>query len=640
MRPFRILLILLLLTPLPAVSGEVPFAFTAPGGELAITPNHDLLASLEVTLADGGRGNLRFPLGVQRALLVELGDGAPTALRDGSLPLQGLNFIRADGSRSPDLALSAAPGGGMAVELVDADGRVWLRVGDAMRSPEPADGLRLISADLRVGPALAAWTGTDSVGLLLGGATLQVPLGVVLGAAAAAPKSCIAPNWPDAANGWHVDVQLTGINSVDVPRCRMSGEVDTECRAGVAYTCDGPGGDDGEVVILPSAMLRNSDALDTADVPWFAKFAPPSASVYPPGVDQHPFLVWNLYRMDADGALVQVARSGLKHAFATQNTGCADTSCASRHNILGRGCGDIYDAASNDRHDPRFTVSAMSALAPRSEVIPAKGQWGRCGSVFDDDCDGNFDPPPADDCDYKYRMVAREDEIDPAQNPGARWFVDAWYVVRDDRDIFNTMGFREIHPHWLGGFPARWDAGSLGAFRQGSVADVWLEQAAPAEWTHRTMLDEPDGHVLIAARVRRDGGAYRYDYAVANFDFARATTEGAEPNLRVTSNRGLDAFSVEHAHGAAASASAYRDGDATVANDWSATTDLAKTTWQAPNAAAHLPWGQLTSFTLHSPHPPGEGVATLVPVGAGEAGSLQAATLVPDASKIFSDRFE
>ena len=377
----RLSIVLLLLLPVPVLAAEVPFAFTAGGGELTITPNHDLLASLGITLEGGERGRVRFALGEGEAVLVELGDGAPTALRGGSLPVRGLRFVRKDGARSPVLSLRATPGGGVGVEFVDAGAAVWARVGDAMRSPDPEDGLRLISADLRVGPALATWTGTDSAGLLLGGATLQVPLTMALGAPAASAKSCSAPNWAEPGNGWHVDVQLTGINSVGVPRCRMSGEIDTDCRSGLAYTCDGPGADNGEVVFLPSAMLRNSDALDAAEVPWFAKFAPPSTSVFPSGIDQHPFLVWNLYRMDPDGALTQIGRSSLKHAFATQNTGCVDSTCNTRHNILGRGCSDGNGCNRPPASRGRRKCRARSARRPSPGCGPdsaAPGAWAGC----------------------------------------------------------------------------------------------------------------------------------------------------------------------------------------------------------------------------------------------------------------------
>lgn len=630
------------------VAAGLPVAYAGQGGELTIAPKNDLLRSLGLAVTVGQSGALRLPLVVERALLVELGDGAPTAARDGALRVQGLVLTRRDGASSGPLWLVPRSGPGLRFDLVDAAGDVWLRIQDGMRSPEPTDGLRLITADVRIGPGLAEWSGTDSAGLLLGDATMDIPLAVRLGTAAV-PKSCASPNWPDAQ--WTVDVQLTGIGRIDVLRCRIAGEIGTGCAGGAAYACDGPGGVEGEVVMVPSAFLRNSDAPDAADVPWFAKFTTPDTGLFPSGVDQHPFLVWNLYRLDPDGALVQIARSGLKHAFATQNTGCVDTGCRTRNDILGRGCNDIYDAASNDRHSPSYAVSSLNALAPRSEVVPATGQWGRCGSVFDDvdtdtqdglaGCDGVFDAPPSDDCDYKYRMVARESEIDPGQQPGARWFLDAWYVVRDDIDIFNTMGFRELQPQWLEGLtPPRWDSGPLGAFRQGTLVDLWLEQAALSDWTQRRLVQTSEGRVLVAVRVRRDGGAYRYDYVVANFDLSRAETDGAEPNLRVLSNLGLGALSVKHAYGATAIALDYRDGDAITDNDWLAQSDTLATTWTAPASTAHLAWGQLTSFTLQSPYPPGEGRVQLAMAAPGQPDQVIAESLVPDASKVFSDRFE
>src|SRR5690606_25353529 len=253
-------------------------------------------------------------------------------------------------------------------------------------------------------------------------------------------------------------------------------------------------------VITPSARLRNSQHANTSDVPWYRMFSE-ATSLYPdagPKIDQHPYLVWNLYRFDPDGHITQIARSGLKHAFATGNEMCSGYTPYGH--ILGPACSDLYNLTSNDCD--RF-------LGPRSEIIPATGQWGRCGSIQDPDCDGETVPSipnyfscaaayssPASDK-YSYRLLARETDIDPDLHPEARWFMDAWYVVRDDENIENSMGFREITLGWQPSF-SRWTVTATGAYEQGTVIDRWLAGAELGETTFRTQLDTPEGEVGIA----------------------------------------------------------------------------------------------------------------------------------------------
>ena len=71
------------------------------------------------------------------------------------------------------------------------------------------------------------------------------------------------------------------------------------------------------VVIAPSATLRN---VGTADVPWYPKFHTGVGETYPQPYDrdQHPFLVWALYRQTGE-VFEQLAVSEAKHAFFTVN---------------------------------------------------------------------------------------------------------------------------------------------------------------------------------------------------------------------------------------------------------------------------------------------------------------------------------
>ena len=568
---------------------------------------------------DAPAANWELPVLPQGKSAVTLGDGAPTAWQ-GRLDVPGLGFTRVDGARTPPLSLVP---GGMALEadLVDETGAVWARLRDPMRSPDERDGWRLITANLLAGPALAGWLGAPVEGALLAGARMQIPLRT-----AASPKTCSVPVWPGSA-GTTTDVLLTSIAGTQSPRCKRSDS---------ATVCDGPGGDPGQVIIAANATLANRDAADAADVPWYQQF---SGSLPPYGNDQHPFLVWNLYRVDADGLITQIGRSALKHAFATANTGCTDATCVGNSQILGRGCADVYPVSSNDCN--RF-------LAPRDEVWPSRGIWGRCGSLFDADCDGIADArtsgafcsgvigSPANDG-YGLRLMMDEREIDPAGHPGARWFFDSWYVIRDDEEPFNTMGWREIFPSYVPG--VRWQF-TENPYQVGSIAEWWSTQGGVGDDRAWTLVDTGEGLAGIAARVTEpSAGTYRYDYVIMNFSLTRPITQGAEPNLRLLRNLGIDAISLSRAAQTKAGDFEFVDGDADAGNDWAAGATVGSWTWAAPSGG-EFPWGSMIRIALTSTHAPHEGVISLHMAEPGTPALYQAVVPVPDAVTMLRSGFE
>lgn len=148
----------------------------------------------------------------------------------------------------------------------------------------------------------------------------------------------------------------------------------------------------------------------------------------------------------------------------------------------------------------------------------------------------------------------------------------------------------------------------------------------------------PQGEIALGARVERIGPSlWRYRYVLANLDFARVTTSGALPNLRLDSEHGVGAFALPLLN-ASASDLGFRDGDALAGNDWNSQLTVNELRFIAPQADAELRWGNLLSFGFDSASPPGYALAS---VELGIAGQITQAmpTLVPG-GELFFDGFE
>ena len=98
-----------------------------------------------------------------------------------------------------------------------------------------------------------------------------------------------------------------------------------------------------------------------------------------------------------------------------------------------------------------------------------------------------------------------------------------------------------------------------------------------------TELDVPLGHAKLAVKVTDNGdGTWRYDYAVMNFDFARAVVTGSGgngPDPRVVSNKGFDSLSIPA--GGTIGATTFSNGTLDSATAWAADTSGGQVTYSA-----------------------------------------------------------
>jgi len=432
-------------------------------------------------------------------------------------------------------------------------------------------------------------------------------------AASLAPLACTTPVW-NGAMGAVTDVAMTSLGS-------------SATMWGCSGSCTGSSSS-ARVYFAPNATLQN---VGSADVPWWDWLGGGNSAPMPPYANrQHPLLVWNLYRIDGDGQLDQIGRSGVKHAWYSTNGTCG----CSGGNILWaapnastqQGCTDTYSAGNNNE---------SRRLGPRSEIVPKDAVWGRCGSVWDPDCDGlTVDPAMGAPV---HRMLVRESDLAPALNPGAEYWLEAWYVVRDDAAHANNFRHGRGQTAWSGG---SWSNFALagGTQQPGPLLSTWIAQAPAGTRVLDRELVTAEGRVRLAVRATPLGdGRWRYDYALMNLDFARAQTQGSEPNLRVLHNYGFDRILLEIPAGLAIESSEWSDG-AGLLTPWAGERNGDRYGWAATEPAASLTWGSLLRLSLVANAAPVAASAELRIQEPGTPATLTLETLAP--AELFGDGFE
>ena len=358
------------------------------------------------------------------------------------------------------------------------------------------------------------------------------------------------------------------------------------------------------VIFTPRAVLKNS-GINNADVPWHRKF---SVNRPPHNNDQHPFLNWAMYR-EVDGRFEQLGRSGIKHAFFTVNQRC-DLNCFDGQ-ILWPGCEDTYGYGTNDSN---------STLGPREEVNAFFGLWESTGSVFDPDADGDEDTlPPSDE---RERMIIDGAKIN---DPNNDYYISSWYTIRDDVNIFNTMGYRSYDP--VDNNNNTWSLNNEGTFMQGPASDAYVAPNTLDEINMEasTRIVTSEGHLTVAVKIFDEGnGTYRYNYMIENFDFDPTLRQY---NINLPNNNSFSKF-------------VFADIDSDNANDWQATHTNDVLSLVAP-AGNEQHWGKIFSFSFTTDATPVVGSLELEGVSVDNASITADSILVPATSDlIFENGFE
>ncbi len=300
--------------------------------------------------------------------------------------------------------------------------------------------------------------------------------------------------------------------------------------------------------------------------------------------NQHPVIAQNLYRLK-DGRMEQIGQSWLKHGFASVNGSACGVPCQNpgTSTKLGVGCSDPYGSGLNGDQDGS---GGVGGLGPRSEVNAATGDF--LWPYGDQGVNG--------DAVYK-RIQVHVDDVDPAMNPGARYFVEGQYVAPDEAAAgngANNPSYREVNVQ------NDLDLSFAGQTQPTRDALMAWQDIDPS--VQLADLEIPgDGTVRLATKVTDlGGGQYRYDYALHN----------------INSDRSIQGFSVPIPIGTNITNVGFNDvdshsGEPYDLTDWSGTGIGASSvvTWATQSFAANpnanaLRWGTTYNYWFEADAPP------------------------------------
>jgi len=353
------------------------------------------------------------------------------------------------------------------------------------------------------------------------------------------------------------------------------------------------------IIVAPSAQLKN---IGTAEVPWYQQFTTPGHDPY--NNDQHPFLNWAIYR-EVDGRFEQLGVSGVKHAFLTINSNCT-INCNDSH-ILWLGCEDVYGVGNND---------SSFALGPRAEIEAYTGVWENCGSFFDPlPCTGNHQQ--SSNGTDENRLTVYTDDLTDVNNTGM--YMQAWYLIRDDINIFNSMGYRSISPVESGG---GWNMNRGPTFTNGPALDNYVTPNTISSMESSQTITTSEGQFTVAVKVVDLGaGLFRYNYAIENYDF--------DPRFIN--------YHIPLATSALVSDTVFVDPEHDDANNWQFSHNNGVLSIQG-NAQNEQDWGMLFSFSFTTNAPPIQARITIDAAHPVISTTVKATILSPDL--VFQGDFE
>jgi hypothetical protein len=323
------------------------------------------------------------------------------------------------------------------------------------------------------------------------------------------------------------------------------------------------------------------------------------------GSNLHPVIGQSVYRLK-DGRMEQLGQGWLKHGFFALSQGFCFNDCQGTSGThLGVHCSDPYSANLNGDQDnlgPKFEVNATTGFHPHP--------------VTDLNLTGNA---------IFKRIQVRNDDLDPALNPGALYFVEGHYVTQDDSAAGNgnnNASHRKVTVTGTSTFNLSFD----GVIQQQDPAirawKVWDTGVA------ETDVQVPnDGLYIVAAKATDlGGGMWNYEYAVHNLNSHRSAREFSVPIPDGANVSNVGFYDVD-----------YHSGSPQLGTDWSVSIGTGAVTWstvewsgQFDQLANALRWGTMYNFRFDADVPPSVNDVTITLFRPGTPSSVNALTIAPN----------
>jgi hypothetical protein len=306
--------------------------------------------------------------------------------------------------------------------------------------------------------------------------------------------------------------------------------------------------------------------------------------------NEHPLITQNLYRyrvVNGAGRFEQVGMSWCFNTFfALPQNECCSNCQPGATDELGIRCSST---------ETGNLMGSFQGQSPRHQINPVTGAFPFPGA----------NPPQQDSLSRKLRVALAD--IDPAQQPGARYFIEHITVSSHDAAAGNALNNASHREALIAGSGTNFNLAltSTARFRVPAI-DSWRAVDSGAVLV---AVDIPgDGRMFVGAKVTElPGGMWHYEYAVENLNSDRAVRLFSVPSSATVTNVGFHDVSYHSGDGPG---NINFDG-----TDWSSSTGAAvewstATFAQNPSANA-LRWGTLYNFRFDSPIAPTTGSITL-----------------------------
>lgn len=220
--------------------------------------------------------------------------------------------------------------------------------------------------------------------------------------------------------------------------------------------------------------------------------------------NRHPVISQNIYRIK-DGRLEQLGQSWLKHGFFALSENLCGGCQPTGGNQLGIGCSDPYGAGLN---------GSQGGLGPKSEVNAATGFFPypprRLTSSQISSLGGSSNG-------FAGRIRIQDADLNPALNPGARYYIESQYVTPDDcaaGNNANSVSYREV---FVDTNPGPFDLDTrfnTPTVRMQPVINAWKANNPDVQ---TMVVDIPgDGRVIVGMLTTESGNGFHTEIAIQN----------------------------------------------------------------------------------------------------------------------------